>query len=83
MDPVYGLGAFCAESRVFLCVGLLKVSLYEFKTFARRVCYQHGFLIFRHLFYRKYFLVGCQTIGPPFFRFYDFFVEMYTLFFMT
>ncbi len=62
----------------FLCLGLLKVSLYEFKTFARGVCYQHGFLIFRHLFYSKYFLVGCQTIGSHFSDFMIFLLR-YTL----
>ena len=64
----------------FLCLGLLKVSLYEFKTFARGVCYQHGFLIFRHLFYSKYFLVGCQTIGSHFSDFMIFCWDIHSLF---
>jgi hypothetical protein len=42
------------------------------------VCYQHGFLIFRHLFYSKYFLVGCQTIGSHFSDFMIFLLR-YTL----
>jgi len=46
----------------------------------RGVCYPHGFLIFRHLFYSKYFLVGCQTIGSHFSDFMIFCWDIHSLF---